>query len=695
MDKQTALLLGLHCHQPVDNFHHVVDEAIEKSYKPFFEVASKYKDFKFSLHYSGWLLEYIKKSDEELFSLMRVLAQNGQIEFLTGGFYEPILASISSSDRKAQIKKLNDFIEENFNQAPKGLWLSERVWDSAIVKDLIHCGIEYVVVDDYHFIAAGFDKKNLNGYFLTEDEGEILKIFPINKHLRYTIPFENPLKVKEYLESIGDEIISAGVIFDDGEKFGIWPKTHEWVYEKKWLENFIEEILKSDIVKCMLYKEYLHISKPISLAYLPITSYMEMGEWALGAKENIELHKIENALEKDFSKDDIEKFVKGSIWKNFLVKYPEANRIQKRYTELSNNKIEDENYLESLYKAQTNDVLWHGVFGGIYLPNLRDNAYRFIIDCENIRYFEKECTEIKDINLDGYDEIKCVSKNLITIFDTKSGAQLVEFDIRDRSFNLQNGMSRYFESYHEKILNPSSSKKETQKPKNSDEDEDCISTIHEINEDIDKYKKIIRHDWHTKNSFIDHITDFEANLQSFDASNFNEYGDFANQPFELVYAKDQKVKLRRYGGIYKNSQKTDARVTKSFHTKDERIDFEISILSKTKERFYYLLEHNFHFANLKDLKITAQSLNQNSHIKVDGVNESFEILNSNILMIFDKYTKKEITIEFSKAADIFLSPLDTVSQSESGFELTNQALSLGFKFLLESPMKLTGTIEVR
>ena len=39
-------------------------------------------------------------------------------------------------------------------------------------------------------------------------------------------------------------------------------------------------------------------------------------------------------------------------------------------------------YKEALYKAQCNDVLWHGVFGGIYLGNLRDNAYKYIIECE-------------------------------------------------------------------------------------------------------------------------------------------------------------------------------------------------------------------------------------------------------------------------------------------------------------------------
>ena len=96
---QTSLLFGIHCHQPVDNFSKVVDNAIEKSYRPFFEIASKF-NFKFSVHFSGWLLEYIKDNDKKLFELMQNLSQKGQIEFFTGGFYEPILANIPSRDKR-------------------------------------------------------------------------------------------------------------------------------------------------------------------------------------------------------------------------------------------------------------------------------------------------------------------------------------------------------------------------------------------------------------------------------------------------------------------------------------------------------------------------------------------------------------------------------------------------------------------
>lgn len=64
---QTNLLFGIHCHQPIDNFDKVVYEIIEKSYQPFFQILKDYPDFKCSVHFSGWLFEFIKKIDPNFF----------------------------------------------------------------------------------------------------------------------------------------------------------------------------------------------------------------------------------------------------------------------------------------------------------------------------------------------------------------------------------------------------------------------------------------------------------------------------------------------------------------------------------------------------------------------------------------------------------------------------------------------------
>lgn len=677
--QKTALLLGLHCHQPVDNFHEVLDDAIAKSYRPFFEVAEAYPEFRFSVHYSGWLLEYIHDHAPDLFMLMQKLAGRMQVEFLTGGYYEPILASIPSRDRRAQIDKLSDFIAHHFGQRPKGLWLTERVWDGAIVKDLVKCGVEYVVVDDYHFISSGFDADRLNGYFLTEEGGKRLKLFPINKHLRYQIPFAPEQEPVAYLESIAAKELSAGVIFDDGEKFGIWPKTHEWVYEKGWLKRFIEAVLVSDKIETMRYDTYLQKARPISLAYLPTTSYFEMGEWSLKAEDAVKLEEMKSQLSDRFSAEEIEKFVKGSIWKNFLVKYYESNHLHKRMLALSQARIPVEEYLESLYKAQCNDVLWHGVFGGIYLPNLRDNAYRFLLACDDRLYRNKGAMILEDTNCDGYDEIKCVSREVVAVFDTARGGQMVEMGLRRKGFNFANTLTRYKEAYHAHIRKAC----EGERAHAALKEEEGISTIHtEHIENPQQYLPYLVEDWYLKKCFCDHIVDGSFDVHGLKQCDFREYGDFADRPFAVVEAKKRAFTLERRGGIYASDRSFATKVTKHFKVKGGDIDFRIAIETE-KEGLFYVMEHNFHFADASAVTIEGEPFCDLERLHA---RERFTI--------FDPYTQKKLRFTFNQPVDIHICRLDTLSQSEAGFELTNQGVTFGFQIALERDTVLEGRLSV-
>ncbi len=673
------LLFGIHCHQPVENFYEVVDEAVEKAYKPFFEVISE-TDFRFSVHYSGWLLEYIKKNHKDLFNLMKKCSEKGQVEFFTGGFYEPVLASIPSDDRKYQIEKLNNFIKGNFGQTPKGLWLTERVWDDTVIKDLVDVGIEYVMVDDYHFICAGFKKEQLHGYFITESEGYKLGVFPIDKTLRYITPFKPVPKVMEYLTSIPDK--KAGVIFDDGEKFGIWPKTHWWVYQEGWLKEFIEAISSSKEVESYLYRDYVKEEKPEGLAYLPTTSYYEMGEWALPADMFEEIEFLKEKLISEGLESYFEKYVRGSIWKNFFVKYPESNRIHKRFLELSvenrDLKRKSKEFLENLMASQCNDVLWHGVFGGLYLPNLRNNAYRFLIKAEKVLEKAKNIstyTKVKDITLDGFEDIKVSSKNLITLSSSKEGGQLVELSIKDREFNFANVLTRRKEGYHSKFF---------KKHQHQHSEDEGISTIHEaqLEVPIEEIKDKLIYDWYNKNMFIDHITDNSLSLDSFYRCSFREYGDFANQPFEIIKAEDREIIFKRNGGIYKD-RKYKTTLKKAYKIEDNSIEFISEIETENKEENIYLLEFNFHFAVYDWVEVNNEPLQK----KI--------LQNQQTLLIKDPFTEKEIVISTDRPVNYLISPVETVSQSEKGVDITVQGYSFGLYFPFKEKLTFGCLLEIR
>src|SRR5581483_4202278 len=244
----TELIIGLHCHQPVGNFPFVFREAFEKSYKPILEALEMHPAVRVSLHYSGPLLEWLEKEEERYLERVRLLVERGQVELWGSGFYEPILPSIPRADRIDQVKMMADRIEERFGVRPRGLWLTERVWEPTLASDLVAAGVEYIAVDDHHFRLAGVDPERLGGYYLTEDEGKSLGVFPILKELRYRIPFADPEKVLEFVRERAQRgAQTPPTFYDDGEKFGVWPKTYESVWGKSWMKRLFELLSDSDV----------------------------------------------------------------------------------------------------------------------------------------------------------------------------------------------------------------------------------------------------------------------------------------------------------------------------------------------------------------------------------------------------------------------------------------------------------------
>ncbi|MGZ8547086.1 MAG: alpha-amylase/4-alpha-glucanotransferase domain-containing protein [Sulfuricurvum sp.] len=655
---KTKLLFGIHCHQPVENFYHIVDEAIEKSYKPFITLAKKFPAFKFAVHFSGWLLEYIEKNDPELFTFLQEMSASKQIEFFTGGFYEPILPSIPSPDRIAQITKLSIYIKKHFAQTPKGIWLTERVWDDSIIADLSACNLCYAIIDDYHLLRAGVEETKTAGMYVTDDSQYSLTLFPINKNLRYAIPFQKvDIALNEIKKITGEN--RASILFDDGEKFGLWPKTYEWVFEKKWLEEFLEKIVTDKTIESMTFAEFYATSKPIGTVYLPNVSYFEMSKWSLSPSNFEAFEEGEEALRESPSK----LYYAGGTWKNFFIKYPESNYLHKRVLDLSQKRasLKNKKFDDAIFKAQANDVFWHGIFGGLYLPNLRDNAYRFVIEAENLLPQEANILSLTHIKKDGYQEAKFKTNSLIAVFDEKNGGQLRELSVRDALFNYQNTLSRKLELYHKNLFNT----KESDTNNN-----DAIATIHD-EASLQGESQNIYLDWYPKNSFVDHITDDTFNTQSFRSCSFREYGDFANQPFKLTQKKEG-VLFEREGGIFID-ETFKTLLTKRFKINENRVEFSLNLQTDAPKRLSYVCEFNFHFQEYG--KVVLKHTEKMFYLE-------------------DKNLGKTLSFMCDSAFEFFVYELKTISKSEKGFDETVQCLSIGLKFPFKQALSINGTLEV-
>lgn len=180
MTKPVALLLGVHAHQPVGNFPHVLDDAHRRCYQPFLHMMHRFPNFPFAIHISGWLYDYLLEHYPDDIELLQQMVERGQAELFGAGYTEPVLASIPTRDRIGQIDRMSDRLEQTLGQRPSGAWLTERVWESNVVPALADCGVQYVTVDDYHFLCSGRENAELTGFFSTEEDGRRLDMFPIS-----------------------------------------------------------------------------------------------------------------------------------------------------------------------------------------------------------------------------------------------------------------------------------------------------------------------------------------------------------------------------------------------------------------------------------------------------------------------------------------------------------------------------------
>lgn len=451
------LLFGVHAHQPVGNFPSVIDDAVERCYRPFLETLSRYPEFRFALHLSGWLLGDLGARHPALVERIAQMVSRGQLELFGAGDCEPVLAAIPERDRISQLEAMNARLERSFGLRPAGAWLTERVWESSVVPALVRAGVRYVLVDDYHFLCAGVPAEALDGHYATEEDGVRLDVFPISEALRYRLPFAPAADALGHLESLAAQGRAAAIHFDDLEKFGIWPETNEWVYGRGWLASFVEAVLASPTVRAESFSAFHAGRAARGLVYLPTTSYIEMNEWTLppaAARRFAELQK----RERDGGRfEESKAFVRGGIWRNFLSRYPESNWLHKRMlrasVRLDAQGVAGAPLLPLLHEAQSNDAYWHGLFGGLYLPHLRRAAWHSLCALEAglERLSPRPPLERVDLDLDGRDEWLIGAGGMQAALRDDGHAALHELSSLPLLHNFGDTLARREEAYHARI----------------------------------------------------------------------------------------------------------------------------------------------------------------------------------------------------------------------------------------------------
>ncbi|HKT60540.1 MAG TPA: alpha-amylase/4-alpha-glucanotransferase domain-containing protein [Gemmatimonadales bacterium] len=447
---------GLHLHQPVGNFDQVFAQHVEDVYRPLLNALADREFLPVVLHLSGPLLDWLEQHEPAYLDRLGRLAADGKVELLLAGYYEPVLASLPRPDRVEQIRWMHEAVRRRFGVDARGLWLTERVWEPELAADLADAGVRYALVDDRHFLVTGFAPHQLHAPFWTESDGKRVALFPIDERLRYLVPFRPPEESAAYLRELRSAGHGLALLADDGEKFGGWPGTKEWVYGKGWLDRFMAAIgglIDQGEVVLSRLDDALEAVPSGGLAYLPTASYREMEAWSLPPDGAIRLARLETDLGPERVAGPDGALIRGAHWRNFLVKYPESNRMHKKMMALSalaRRAGDPPAVRRAIGRAQCNDAYWHGVFGGLYLPHLRDAIWRNLAEAEaGLRRDEGLAWDVLDIDADGYEEIWVHAPGFALLVSPARGGAIEEYTVFATGINYANALTRRREAYHE------------------------------------------------------------------------------------------------------------------------------------------------------------------------------------------------------------------------------------------------------
>jgi Alpha-amylase/alpha-mannosidase len=463
VSEPVRFLFGVHNHQPSGNFESVILDAARHAYQPFLEAVRDAPGVVLTVHCSGGLLAFLREGARPTFDLLGRLAAEGRIELLTGGFYEPILVMLRDPDKVGQIQALSEFLRSNFGVRPRGMWLAERIWEPQLPKVLREAGVEFVVVDDAHFALGGLEPETLGGYYLTEEQGASVAVFPISQRLRYLVPFGDPEETVRYLGERGEA--GAVTLFDDGEKFGVWPGTRRLVYDEGWLKRFFDAVTRAQTIRMSTFSSCLDALKPAGRVYLPTASYSEMGEWALPADKGAELEEVRQRLAALPDGAWLPRLLRGGFWRNFLVKYPEMGdaywrmlRVSARLGDAFAAHPDDPRLRaarEDLWRGQGNDAYWHGVFGGAYLPHLRRTVLSAVLAAERRLDEVVDTPRLTwtrdDLDGDGHPEVLVRTRELALTVRPGAGGTVTQLAFRPRDLDLAGVLTRRREMYHDRV----------------------------------------------------------------------------------------------------------------------------------------------------------------------------------------------------------------------------------------------------
>ena len=687
MAPRISLALAIHNHQPVGNFGWVLAEVFEQAYQPMVDALERHPTVRLSLHYTGPLLEWLRVERPEFIARLAALVGRGQVEILGGGYYEPVLASLPERDRIGQLRRMADELEGLFGRRPAGAWLAERVWEPDLPTSLVAGGYGWTILDDAHFRAAAIPEEDLWGPYTTDDQGHLLRVFGTEQGLRYRIPFRDVSEVIDYLRAHATEDGErVGMMGDDGEKFGAWPTTWEHCWgERQWVERFFVALEhNADWLTTTTPSTWLAEHRPIGRVYVPTSSYVEMGEWALPADESRAFSAVLHAAQKRHQPEA--RWLRGAFWRNFQVKYREINDLHKQMLRTSDKVhrmragADRERACDHLYQGQSNDCYWHGLFGGIYIGHMRLATYEHLIAAEDLAdraADQLHTVERRDLDLDGLEDVRLAGAGQVVTVHLTDGAGIGSWDIRAARHALAAVMRRRPEPYHETLRrHDAAAAKPAAEP---DKAADGPVSIHDIVLTKEAgLSELLHYDAFERRSGLVRFLQPGTDAETWATGRATELGDAVEGPFEVAALELDRLVAIREATVSGRDGPATVRVTKEFVLGGDRLtptlSLKVTVINRSDRSIEATLGLEW------TLMLLGGGGNPAAWWEVAGSRTAHDSRGTARRVVAfsqgNDYVGVRLDSTISRPADVWWAPVETVSNSEAGFERVYQGMGL-------------------
>jgi alpha-amylase len=327
---------------------------------------------------------------------------------------------------------------------------------------------------------------------------------------------------------------------------------------------------------------------------------------------------------------------------------------------------------------------------------------------------------LADTDLDSLDEILVTSRGQTVVVDPAEGAAISSWDLRASRVALASVLRRRPEAYHERLVAHERAAEEsaigaTEAEAIDDQgaapgghaaaaatpvEGEAPRTIHDtVNVKEPGLAAYLHYDRHERRSGLVHLlpADGSTTLERLTHATYLELGDFVDGAFEPIEICDDRLVLRRLGTFELDGTEHPLAVTKTYRFDGDRsnpklgLEVEVENPGESEVSFELAIEWNVNLLGGGHNPAAYYEANSGKRTPHDITGE---VASATHLVFGNDYEGVRIEANPEPAARLTWYPVETVSNSEGGFERVYQGSSLLFRWQVTLAPGGRGNFEV-